>query len=127
MAHRWCCLLLIGFLLLGLHSANGNLLNSNQDLVVQFGTYDAMHVQCFYQKLYSGMISPQSVTFNNPAAKAIKYVIIESDQKLDLGGISASVTAGTVGDSKAITVQVNTAPQTVKFLNNFTVKMFCEK
>uniref|UniRef100_A0A182SDX7 Uncharacterized protein n=1 Tax=Anopheles maculatus TaxID=74869 RepID=A0A182SDX7_9DIPT len=103
MAHRWCCLLLVGCLLIGLQSSSANLLNTNQDLIVQFGTYDAMHVQCFYQKLYSGMISPQSVTFNNPAAKAIKYVIVESNQKLDLGGISATVTSGTVGDSKAIT------------------------
>ncbi|EDO63717.1 uncharacterized protein LOC120897388 [Anopheles arabiensis] len=124
-----CCLFVIsGFLLIvALHTTGASLLNTNQDLVVQFGTYDAKFQQCFYQKLYSGMISPQSVTFNNPAAKAIKYVIVESDQKIDLGGIAASITAGTVGDSKAITVQVNTSPNTIKFLNNFTVKMYCEK
>ncbi|XP_053666123.1 uncharacterized protein LOC128715267 [Anopheles marshallii] len=124
---RCCCLILVGFLLIGLQSAGGNLLNTNQDLVVQFGTYDAALQQCFYQKLYSGMVSPQSVTFNNPAAKAIKFVIVEADQKIDLGGISATITSGTVGDSNAITVQVNTSPQSIKFLNNFTVQMFCAK
>lgn len=62
-----CCLFVIsGFLLIvALHTTGASLLNTNQDLVVQFGTYDAKFQQCFYQKLYSGMISPQSVTFNN--------------------------------------------------------------
>ncbi|XP_052898434.1 uncharacterized protein LOC128305154 [Anopheles moucheti] len=123
---RCCCLILVGFLLIGLKSAGGNLLNTNQDLVVQFGTYDAALQQCFYQKLYAGMVSPQSVTFNNPAAKAIKFAIVEADQFIDLGGIAASITSGAI-DSSAITVQVNTSPQSIKFLNNFTVRMFCAK
>uniref|UniRef100_A0A182WIE6 Uncharacterized protein n=1 Tax=Anopheles minimus TaxID=112268 RepID=A0A182WIE6_9DIPT len=124
---RCCCLLLVGFLLIGLQAGNGYLLNTSRDLVVQFGTYDVAHQQCFYQRLYSGMISPQSVTFNNPAAKAIKYVIVESDQEIAPGGISASITSGTVGDSNAITVQVNTSPQSIKFLNNVEIRMFCMK
>uniref|UniRef100_A0A182KEZ9 Uncharacterized protein n=1 Tax=Anopheles christyi TaxID=43041 RepID=A0A182KEZ9_9DIPT len=110
-----------------LHTTGATVLFTNQELVVQFGTYDAKFQECFYQKLYSGMISPQSVTFNNPAGKAIKYVIVETDQNIEIGGISASIHSGTVGDSKALTVQVNATPNTIRFFNNFTVRMFCEK
>uniref|UniRef100_A0A182QZ84 Uncharacterized protein n=1 Tax=Anopheles farauti TaxID=69004 RepID=A0A182QZ84_9DIPT len=116
---------LVAFLLTVARPAACNF-GGNQNLVVQFGTYNAMLQECFFQKLYSGMISPQSVTFNNPAAKKIKFVIVETDQKIDLGGISAAITSGAV-DSTALTVQVNTTPQSIKFLNNFTVRMFCKK
>uniref|UniRef100_A0A182NGZ9 Uncharacterized protein n=1 Tax=Anopheles dirus TaxID=7168 RepID=A0A182NGZ9_9DIPT len=116
---------LVAVLLIGWRPAAGNL-GGNQNLIVQFGTYDAMLQECFYQKLYSGMVSPQSVTFNNPAAKAIKYIIVVSDQKIDHGGISAAITMGMI-DSTAITVQVNASPQSIKFINNMTVRMFCAK
>uniref|UniRef100_A0A182MN89 Farnesoic acid O-methyl transferase domain-containing protein n=1 Tax=Anopheles culicifacies TaxID=139723 RepID=A0A182MN89_9DIPT len=108
------------------NSGSGHVLNNNRNLVVQFGTYDAMFQECFYQKLYSGMISPQSVTFNNPAAKAINFIIVESDQEIAIGGITAALTSGAIGD-KAITVQITSTPHSGKFLNNFEVKMFCEK
>ncbi|XP_053676851.1 uncharacterized protein LOC128727021 [Anopheles nili] len=124
---RRCELFLVACVLIGLRPTFGSLLG-NENLVVQFGTYDAMLQQCFFHKLYHGMISPQSVTFNNAAAnKAIKFISVESNQGFDHGGISAAITSGTVGTGKVITLQVNATPSMLKFLNNVTIKMYCEK
>uniref|UniRef100_A0A182IKL1 Uncharacterized protein n=1 Tax=Anopheles atroparvus TaxID=41427 RepID=A0A182IKL1_ANOAO len=94
--------------------------------VVQFGTYDVTLEECFYQKILVSMASPQTVAFNNPAAKAIAFISVETDQGIDFGGIEASITTGTIGTSTSITLRVATTPVSLQFLNNVHVRMFCK-
>ncbi|KFB45069.1 AGAP005698-PA-like protein [Anopheles sinensis] len=118
------CVLL---LLAGLRSTTANFVGGDQNQVVQFGTYDVMLQECFFQKIYATMPSPQTVAFNNPAAKAIAFISVETDQGLDLGGITASITSGTIGTSTSMTLQVATSPVSTQFLNSGIVRMFCKK
>ncbi|XP_058122913.1 uncharacterized protein LOC131293899 [Anopheles ziemanni] len=111
----------------GLRSTSASYVGGDPDQVVQFGTYDVTLQECFFQKIFASMPSPQAVAFNNPAAKAIAFISIETDQGMDLGGITGSIASGTIGTSTSIILLVTASPVSTQFLNSANVRMFCKK
>ncbi|XP_058066250.1 uncharacterized protein LOC131215871 [Anopheles bellator] len=122
---RFVAVVCSSLLLLCCGPASATLQINGDNLVVTFGTYDATLTQCFFDMVFAGMFSPHTVSFSNPAAKAITYIIVEANQSIDLGGITASITTGTVGTSTAITLQVTSTPKSNIFLNNVQIRMYC--
>ncbi|XP_035790500.1 uncharacterized protein LOC118465915 [Anopheles albimanus] len=120
-------LLLISLLLIsGTSMVSGNSFSvTGNNLIVQLGTYAANLKQCFYQRIFAGTLSPETVTFTDQNGKSINFVTVETDQAIDYGGVSATVASGTLETSTSVSIRISTAPRTALFQNNVDVRMFC--